>query len=256
MKPFHCTPTNISFTAVRTKAAPECVAATTCGFTRFASGRAIGIGQTRVVRLRKVSARPSPLLHSSSAQVGVCGHDMTAHDVTSSAQQCPGCSHADDARHDAREAAAVDVWIMFQLFELAMFGLPSPWPVRSKVARQLLARWLARRHVLAMQRSGLSASSRRHHHLWERNLPSESSSMIPHSRVIAIDWFSLEDLSLSPSASLRPRLEGRGAYGWPPQQPHNAVPLLPVFCFPPAHDQAMEMCKGLFASQILRSFGH
>ena len=113
--------------------------------------------------MRKVSARPSPLLHSSSAQVGVCGHDMTAHDVTSSAQQCPGCSHADDARHDAREAAAVDVWIMFQLFELAMFGLPSPWPVRSKVARQLLARWLARRHVLAMQRSGLSASSRRHH---------------------------------------------------------------------------------------------
>ena len=84
----------------------------------------------------------------------------------------------------------------------------------------------------------------------------ESSSMIPRSRVIAIDWFSLEDLSLSPSASLRPRLEGRGAYGWPPQQPHNAVPLLPVFCFPPAHDQAMEMCKGLFASQILRSFGH
>ena len=59
--------------------------------------------------------------------------------------------------------ACGDSRIMFQLFELAMFGLPSPWPVRSKVARQLLARWLARRHVLAMQRSGLSASSRRHH---------------------------------------------------------------------------------------------
>ncbi len=26
--------------------------------------------------------------------------------------QCPGCIHADDARHDAREAAAMDVWIM------------------------------------------------------------------------------------------------------------------------------------------------
>ncbi len=63
----------------------------------------------------------------------------------------------------------MDVWIMFQLVELAMFGLPSPWPVRSKVARQLLARWLARRHVLALQRSGPSASSRRRR--WHDHMP-------------------------------------------------------------------------------------
>jgi len=39
---------------------------------RFASGRAIGIGQTRVVRLRKVSARPSTLEKCSSRSKWQC----------------------------------------------------------------------------------------------------------------------------------------------------------------------------------------
>ena len=49
-----------------------------------------------------------------------------------------------------------------RVFQVAMSGYPSQWPVRTKVcAARLLARWLARRHVLALQRSGRSASSRR-----------------------------------------------------------------------------------------------
>ena len=43
-----------------------------CGASRFASGRTIGIGQTRVVRLRKVSARPSTFGKCSSRSKWQC----------------------------------------------------------------------------------------------------------------------------------------------------------------------------------------